>query len=398
MVITTFYYTIVPHTETILIESPSFAKYSTLVHQSSLQCFCSKIAVTYEQFIQLEPFYHELCQSDFITDDWINHMFSLYEQSWNNSISSDFRRIAVFQFQTIRSLCQLAKDINNNSVQSFLQKEFIQSQLILSELFQVQINSFIVEFIDSTSKTFSNTLYFVQNTTAQSLLMAGASLTSVLPYNQLGSNLKGEKLPFVGMVYTFFNGYTCTCSSSTATTCMGTATFQNDTVYGFQTGCYMLNALFKSNFEILHNQSFLDKLTNSSKHFQKLNSSVSNSTIEMLLNRMFVDHWLNITYYERYFNACAPDICQYTVTQRYNFLYTITFMVELFGGLSSALSIIVPFIIMTAWPIVYRFATRKRTHVNQIVVGENTTSKINNNCINMYSMLMLFQDLLSIIA
>jgi hypothetical protein len=399
MVITTFYYTIVPHTETIHIESPSFAKYSSLVHQSSLQCPCSKIAVAYEQFIQIEPFYHELCQSDFITDDWINYLFSLYEQSWNNSISSDFRRIAVFQFQTIRSLCQLAKDTNKNNVQSFLQKEFIQSQLILSELFQIQINSFIVEFIDSTAKVFSKTLYFVQNTTAQSLLMTGASLTSVLPYNQLGSiNLKGEKLPFVGMVYTFSNGYTCTCSSSTATTCMGTATFQNDTVDGFQTGCYMLNALFKSTFEILYNQSFLDKLTNSSKHFQKLNSSVSNSTIEMLLNRMFVDHWLNTTYYERYFNVCAPDICQYTVTQRYDFLHIITFMVELFGGLSSALSIIVPFIIMTAWPIVYKFVSRKRTRVNQIVVDGNTRSKINNNCINMYSMLILFQDLLSMIA
>jgi hypothetical protein len=363
MVIITFYYTIVLHTETILIESPSFLEYSTLVHQSSLQCPCSKIAVAYEQFIELEPFYHELCQSDFITDDWIDHLFSLYEQSWNNSISSDFRRIAVFQFQTIRSLCELAKGTNNNSVQSFLQKEFIQSQLILSEPFQVQINSFIAEFIDSMSKTFLKTLFFVQNTTAQSLLMTGASLTSVLPYNILRPNLNGAKIPFVGMVYTFFNGPTCTCSSSTATTCMGTATFQNDTVDGFQIGCYMMNALFKSTLEILYNQSFLDKLTNSSKHFQKLNSTVSNSTIEMLLNRMFVDHWLNTTYYERYFNACAPDLCQYIVIERYDFLHIMTLMVGLFGGLSSALTIIVPFIIMTAWPITYKFVTRKRTRV-----------------------------------
>ena len=124
------------------------------MHQSTLQCPCSKIAVSYEQFIQIEPFYHELCQSDFISNDWINHLFSLYEQSWNNSISSDFRRIAVFQFQTIRSLCQLAKETKKNELQSFQKKEFIQSQLVLPELFRVQINSFIAEFINSTPEMF----------------------------------------------------------------------------------------------------------------------------------------------------------------------------------------------------------------------------------------------------
>lgn len=389
-IITTFYYTIIPHTETILIKSPSFTKYSTLAHQSSLQCPCSKIAIAFEEFIQIEPFYHELCRSNFITDNWINHLFSLYEQSWNSSISSDFRRIAVFQFQTIRSLCQLAKDTNNNSIQSFLQQKFIQPQLISPKLFQLQMNSFIVEFIDSSSKALLKTLHFIQNITAQSLLMTGGSLTSVLPWNQPDSSSNNEKMPFIGMIYTFTDGSTCTCSSSTATTCMGTATFGNDTVHGFQTGCYMLSALFKSTLEILYNQSFLDKLThNSSKHFQKLNSSVSNLTIEILLNRIFVDHWLNTTSYERYFNACASDLCQYILIQRYDFLDIIILMVGLFGGLSSALNIIVPFIIMTAWPIVYKFSTRKRRRINQIVPSGNTNSKINNDLLHLYSMLLL---------
>jgi hypothetical protein len=170
---------------------------------------------------------------------------------------------------------------------------------------------------------------------------------------------------------------------------MGIATFQNHTVDGFQTGCYMLNALFQSTLQILYNQSFLDKLADSSKYFQKLNSSVSNSTIETLLSRMFVDHWLNITYYERYFNMCAPDLCQYTVIQHHDSLNIVTFMIGFYGGLSSALQIIVPFIIMTVWPTVYKLFSRRRTHTNQIVVDRNTRSKINNNCINTYSILFV---------
>ena len=379
MIICTFYYVIVPNTLTILIESPSLAEYSALVQYTSLQCPCSNIAIAYEEFMHIEPFYHEICQSVFISNDWINYLFSLYQQSWNKSISSDFRRIAVFQFQTIRSFCQLAKETNKNGVQSFLEKEFIQSHLILRELFEVQINFFITEFIDSISKTFLRTMHFVQNTTAQSLLMTGASLTSVIPYNQraeMDSINVNKRIPFVGMVYTFLDGSTCTCSSSTATTCMGIATYQNQIVNGFQTGCYMVSALLKSTLEILHNQSFLNEFTNSSKNFRKLNSSLSNPTIEMLLSRMFVDHWFNTTSYERYFNACAPDLCQYTITERYGFLPISIVIFGLYGGLSLALRIIVPFIIITVWPVAYRFITQKPTCINPILVFRNPRRKL----------------------
>jgi hypothetical protein len=390
MIISTIYYTIIPYTEIVLKEPPSLNEYLTLVHQSSLQCPCSKVGVAYEKFIQIEPVYHEICQSNFITDDWLNHLLSLYEKSPINSSSSDFRRIAVFQFQTIRSLCQLAKEMNKYNIQSFLKKEFIQSQLISFELFQVQINSFVAEFIDSTSKTFLRTLHFVQNTTAQSLLMTGAPVNSAQPHDEYFADYKEVTFPFTETEYTFLDGSTCTCSSSTATTCMGIATFENQPVDGFQTGCYMLNALFQSTFQILYNQSFLDKLaSNPSKRFQKLNSSVSNSTIGMLLSRMFVDHWLNATYYERYFNMCEPDLCQYTVIPHHDFLYIVTFMIGFYGGLSSVLSIVVPFIIMTAWPIIYKYFSRKRTRTNQIGVDENTRSNMNNNCINIYSILII---------
>jgi hypothetical protein len=379
IVILTFYYIIIPDPHTIITESPPFRKYLTLVHHSSLQCPCSKISVEYDQFTQIEPFYHEICQSDFISNDWINHLSTLYEQSWNNSISTDFRRIAVFQFQTIRSLCHLANDL-----QSFKKKVFIQSELISSEQFQIQINSFIAEFVNSTSKMFLRTLQFVQNTTAQSLLMTGGPMTSVTPRKNFFSGFELASFPFTEIEYTFSDGFTCTCSSSNSTSCMGSATFQNDVVPGFQTGCYMMSALLKSTLQTLYNQSFINIFTNSSKAFRKLNSSLSNWTIEMLLSEMFVDHWLNTTSYERYFNACAPDLCRHTVNQEYGFLRVITLMIGLFGGLSSALKIITPFIIVTLWPVICKLVMRKQTHVTQVEAVENIPSILNNSCTIVY--------------
>jgi hypothetical protein len=380
IVILTFYYIIIPDPDTIITGSPPFRKYLTLVHHSSLECPCSKISVEYDQFTQIEPFYHELCQSDFISNDWINHLSTLYEQSWNNSIPSDFRRIALFQFQTIRSLCHLANETIENDLESFKKKVFIQSQLVSSEQFQMQINSFIAEFVNSTPKMFLRTLQFVQNTTAQSLLMTGGPMTSVTPRKNFFSGFELASFPFTEIEYTFSDGFTCTCSSSNSTSCMGSATFQNDVVPGFQTGCYMMSALLKSTLQTLYNQSFINIFTNSSKAFRKLNSSLSNWTIEMLLSEMFVDHWLNTTSYERYFNACAPDLCQHTVNQQYGFLHLVTLMIGLFGGLSSALHIITPFIIVTLWPVICKLVMRKQTHVTQVEAVENIPSILNNNC------------------
>jgi hypothetical protein len=376
ILILTFYYTITPFTETITLESPSFVKYSIFAREASLQCACSKVAIKYETFLQIKPTYHEVCQSDFLSNHWIHHLSLLYDQSWNHSISSDFRRIALFQFETLRSLCELVQETLTSRLQSFHQTDFIQSQLVEETLFRVQINSFVSEFINSSSKMFSRTLHFIQNTTAQSLLMAGASLTSVQPSFQVGFILERLSVPFPGSVYTFLDNATCICSSSTATNCMGTATFRNESVAGFQTGCYMINVLLKSTLEILYNQSLIDTLTNSSKDFQKLNSSLSNKTMETLLSQMLVDHWSNKTSYEEYFTECAPDLCQYIISQRYGIFHIVTLMIGLFGGLSSALRILAPFTIEILRPMILRCITRRRMHTIQPVAVRTTPGRI----------------------
>ena len=151
----------------------------------------------------------------------------------------------------------------------------------------------------------------------------------------------------------------------------------------------MLNALLKSTLEVFYNQTFVNILTNSSDNFKKLNSSVSNWTIETLLSQMFVTHWSNQTFFEQYFNHCAPESCQYTVTERYDFLLIITILIGLFGGLSSVFKIIAPFIIMKIWPIIWKFIARRQTPVTQFVENELNTGKFNSNYIH-YCFLIKF--------
>ncbi|CAF1196645.1 unnamed protein product [Adineta steineri] len=387
IIILAFYYSTASYTQTIIIKSPTLSRYRTLLSYTSLECDCSTIGIKYNEFLSIAPIYHEFCQSKFVFNDWIDYLQILYEQSWNNSDLTDFRRIAFFQFKTLRSFCQLAKETVSNSLELFQQREFVQSKLVFEEQFQAQLNSFIGEFIDSTPKIFLRTLNLIQDMTAQNLLMTGASVSSVLP-NILQTTFGDDIIPYSGLMYTFLNGSTCTCSSSTATNCMGPTTVYNDIVSGFQIGCYMLSALLKSTLQPLYNQTWINMISNSSANFEPLNSSMSNSTVETLLSQLFVIQWINTTSYEQYFNNCLPDSCQYSLMEHYSLLNILTLLIGLFGGLSSAFMIISPLIVTKIWPFILKLFIRQRTHVTQSASAEpNATSSSGNSPMGLLSRL-----------
>ncbi|CAF4152263.1 unnamed protein product, partial [Adineta steineri] len=264
MIIFLVYYSAVIYTEDVFIPSPSLDEYDRIQNETLLQCPCTNIAM-----------------------NGLIIFFRLYEQSWNNSTPIDFRRIGVFQFQTLHSLCQLASDTINKGLQSFNYTDFVQSLLVSREIFEAQIGSFISEFIEETPKAFLRAFNFMQDTTAQSLFMTGASITSIRPVTQymITNEIQLGVVPYPGINYTFTNNFTCVCSSSTATTCMGLATVDNNVLPGFQTGCYMLNALMNSTLEAFNNETFINQLHNSSRSFQKLSLSSSHWKIEKLLGR-----------------------------------------------------------------------------------------------------------------
>ncbi|CAF1039088.1 unnamed protein product [Adineta ricciae] len=274
----------------------SFEEYSTLSLYPTLKSSCSKIGIKYREFLEIKIVYNELCGSDLVADEWINYLFILYEQSWDVSSITDFRRIGALQFQTLRSICSLVQNTINDALETFYLTEFVQSKLVFQYSFQLQINTLTTEFIRLLSKTILRKLHFIQNITAQSLFMTGASVISVRPVLAYQPFLE-YSTPFPGINYTFTDGSTCICSSSTSTDCLGPTSFQNEIIPGFQTGCYTVSALLQSTLEAFLNQTFIDILTNSSHIFRQLNSSIFSSTIETLLSQLFILQWLNQTSY-----------------------------------------------------------------------------------------------------
>ncbi|CAF1319985.1 unnamed protein product [Adineta ricciae] len=57
--------------------TPTYSQYQKLQRQysDSLQCPCTKISISYGQFVRTSPRFHQVCSSDFVTQEWINSLF-----------------------------------------------------------------------------------------------------------------------------------------------------------------------------------------------------------------------------------------------------------------------------------------------------------------------------------
>ena len=59
-----------------------------------------------------------------------------------------------------------------------------------------------------------------------------------------------------------------------------------------------------------------------------------NDTIGTIYKQLMIEEWKVISYYESYYAACAPPTCTYTITRRADYLYVVSTLVGVFGGLS----------------------------------------------------------------
>ncbi|CAF1672886.1 unnamed protein product, partial [Didymodactylos carnosus] len=76
LIILVLYISVIDHTQTVIIKSPTSKQYTLLYeqHSSTLLCRCKKLSILYSKFLQLLPERHEICTSQYVTDKWIQHI------------------------------------------------------------------------------------------------------------------------------------------------------------------------------------------------------------------------------------------------------------------------------------------------------------------------------------
>ncbi|CAF1042285.1 unnamed protein product [Adineta steineri] len=343
------YTSLIHITQTVNVKEPSITEYKQLYnsHSQTLTCECTQISINYEKFIQIQYTLHQVCHSDFVTQEWINYLES--------SIGSytlpiiDFRATSSSAFQALSTLCALVNQTISNRLIQFYSNQYVSASITPSNVFQLQTDAFISQFISSTTNGTLLSLAMIRNTTQSNSLFSG-ELTNYRLYESYFVIFRSPK--------SYGN---CTCDSSG--TCISQSPIydlinQNKILFfvpGLYAGCYIIESLLQSNLQCFYNQTCINKLqsyfqVSSLMNITALDISLSNqflinSTIADILGKLMVEEWKNSSMYENYYSECQPSYCSYTVTTKNSAIYIITTLIGLVGGLITVLKLMVPYLV-----------------------------------------------------
>jgi hypothetical protein len=337
-------------TKTVNVKTPTLAQYSQLYasYPQSLTCPCAQISINYEKFLHVEYSFHQVCSSIFVTENWINYLTTAYGAII--LYPSDFRWTGPSTFQGLSVFCDLINRTVSDSLTRFYSSQYVSASVIPLELFDLQAQSLVDQFILSTTNAFLLSLSMIRGTIQGNALLPGL-LTN---YKLIVSN--DNKTTFSSPNY--YSG--CNCATSPA--CIQLSAIYNYstaitlfTVPGVYTGCYIIESLLQSTLECFYDQICINKLqsytvSSSKMNVAALNSSLpsqyfTNSTIEDLIDQLMVEQWNSSKIYDGYYNVCQPAQCTYTHQTRNDIIYVVTTLIGLVGGLITVLKVVVPLLV-----------------------------------------------------
>ena len=119
---------------------------------------------------------------------------------------------------------------------------------------------------------------------------------------------------------------------------------------GFRIACYMAEGVLQSTLECLFNAkcvqmlaTILPMINSTDRYLLKSNETKfsPNTSIETIVNAVFVENWFTTSSFSNYYTKCAPISCTYTFTQRGSVIFVITTLLGIFGGLTIVLRLVI---------------------------------------------------------
>ncbi|CAF1356585.1 unnamed protein product [Adineta steineri] len=353
-VILTLYTVIQPQTLTKSFSTPSLNFYKKLIndHSDELECPCSLISSPYDEYIQIQPIFHQICSSELISNEWRLNVTASLISNLSAYNQRDYRLFLSSHLQFLNGLCQLSMQTVNQSIQQSLSSLMITKQLLSEENFNLHINSMINEAKSNAPSTFIRLLSLLQATNHGNAIVSA-----------YGTNYQYKASVydlFQTTLYTQAIIYDDNCSCQLNSTCIINASFiemnstQSITINGLKMGCTPSGSLLASTLECFYDQSCINLIqtmagynTNITPIPLNINNSrfLMNMTVMNLVNDLFVEKWSAIMNYSSYFYKCSPMICSYTYIQQLDSFYTLTYLLGLYGGLTIVLKWISPKIV-----------------------------------------------------
>lgn len=310
-----------PKSVSIQISKPSLSTYQVLLkdYSDSLQCSCSQISISYETFLSVESRFHDLCSSEFISNEWINYLYGEGHLSRRFSFD-DYRRSAPGQFLLLSSFCKLSQEKVNYATEELFSSNFINSFLLSeNDLFE-QIQIILHRLHLSASNSFLNIVNLIREIIGSNMIMSAWN-----------TNWK-----YISVSMFYYNLVALTTPSNYGECNCGLSFKCTQSSGGMMTGCYALESLLQTKLQCFYDQNCID----SSGNFTKLNNATLekskfniNSTIELILKNLMIEEYKTNLSYENYFNQCKPLSCSYSYIKTHDVTVTIISIISLYGGL-----------------------------------------------------------------
>lgn len=148
---------------------------------------------------------------------------------------------------------------------------------------------------------------------------------------------------------------------------------------GMRVGCMPYSAMISGTFECFYDQACLNstaKLISTllpNEWPVALNRSatrfMADYSTALILEEQLIEQWHKSANFPDYFAACAPYECTYTVFVRNNYVYLITLLLGLVGGLNVVIYFIAPFIVRFGHAV-HKILTRKYSSITQSQVQQ----------------------------
>ena len=306
---------------------------------------------------------------------------------------NDYRRFLPAHLQFLKGLCELSHEAIKISKQQFLSSLFVTSELLSKTNFYARINSTIKQSTSNVSTLFTGLLFLIRSINHGNRMIStyGTNFEYIMSWKDIANSYA----PTNATIY----DHQCSCAlhsdCTTAATVIETNSAKTIRIKGLKMGCTPSESFRLSTLECFYDQSCLNLIYQFANHKESqinltnplnaLSRTISrfsmNTTINGLINELFVEQWKTVVNYTPYFEQCSPLLCSYTYIEKYNLLHTLYVLFGLQGGLSIVLKWICPKLIRIIHKI-YEYRNRRRNVVQPISNVEtifNTNSNTDNH-------------------
>ncbi|CAF4003971.1 unnamed protein product, partial [Adineta steineri] len=364
--------------KTVILPSQSIYEDLQKKYADILQCSCTQVSVPYGNFVQTSLLFHQVCLSNFISQQWINFIFQTNSASiW----SIDVRTSLSAMWQLIRTFCQNSINIITDALNQFNNSPLVNTMLLTEELLEAKVQATLYLSRQTALSTLTQPMTIVHKITQANQLVTGL-LTNYVAVTQNFGLTQDNRVFDIGYMNVslyaglFGNKYilnnstrVCSCQNNGSCPLPGNLylykTYEtfgiydlsrikaNETLSGIIIDCLPSQMTLSSSLECYYNQSCLNILLSSYKNplnILILNQSLSSrflstTKIELLIYELFLEEIFNATNYTKYYSQCSPSVCQYTYIHSFSWIYILIIFTGLLGGITTVLHIITPYII-----------------------------------------------------